>query len=140
MSEADDSSFDSQIGSFKTRSMLVRWARQKGVPQNDQDDIASDTIARAYKSKARFNSVRASLRTWLRAIQEHVIQDYFRRASTQKRNVPGGLISLDDVPEPGHENTRQVEYDVVDRANLSKKERAAVDLSLRGAEKHEVAR
>jgi DNA-directed RNA polymerase specialized sigma24 family protein len=141
MSEADDSSFDSKIGSYETRLMLVRWARRKGVAQNDCDDIASETIVQAYQSKASFNSARASLPTWLKGIEKHVIEDYFRRTSTQKRNAPGGLISLDDVPpEPGHENTRQVEHDVVDRANLSKKERDAVDLSLRGAEKHEVAR
>jgi DNA-directed RNA polymerase specialized sigma24 family protein len=120
MSEADDSSFDSQIGSSETRSMLVRWARQKGVPQNDWDDIASETIDRAYQSKASFNSARASLPTWLKDICKHVIQDHKRKASTQKSHAPGGLVSLDDVPEPRHENTRQAEHDVVDRANLSK--------------------
>lgn len=140
MSEADDSSFDSQIGSSETRSMLVRWARQKGVPQNDWDDIVSETISRAYKSKASFNSTRASLTTWLRGICANVIRDYFRRASTQKRNAPGGLVSLDNVPELRDENTRQVEHDVVDRANLSKKERDSVWLSLRGPKKHGTAR
>jgi Sigma-70 region 2 len=120
--------------------MLVRWARQKGVPQNDWDDIASETIVRAYQSKASFNSARASLPAWLKGICKHVIQDHKRKASTQKRHAPGGLCSLDDVPEPRHENTRQAEHDVVDRANLSKKERDAVDLSLRGAKKHKVAR
>jgi DNA-directed RNA polymerase specialized sigma24 family protein len=139
MPEADDSSFDSQIASSETRSMLVREARLKGVPESDCDDIASETILRAYKSKASFNSTRASLTTWLRVICAKVIRNYFRRAGTQKRNAPGGLVSLDDVPEPRDENTRQAEHDVVDRANLSKKERDSVRLSLRGAKKHGIA-
>ena len=120
--------------------MLVRAARLRGVPESDCDDIASKTISRAYKSKASFNPAQASLPTWLKAICKHVIQDHERKASTQKRHAPGGLVSLDDVPEPRHETTRYVDHDVVDRTNLSKREREAVDLSLRGAEKHEVAR
>jgi hypothetical protein len=120
--------------------MLVREARLKGVPESDCDDIASETISRAYKSKASFNATRASLTTWLRGICANVIRDYFRRANTQKRNFPGGLVSLDDVPEPRDENTRQAEHDVIDRANLSKKERDSVRLSLRGAKKHGTAR
>jgi hypothetical protein len=142
MSEADERSFDSQIGSPEIRSALIHLVRAKGVPKNDWDDVVSDAIAEACRMRGNFNPARASVRTWVEAVAEKVIGRYHRKRSTKKRKPLGGVVSLDqsnmvqsksgeehsDYADPNAETpgVRSELDDIAERADLSEKEKIAI--------------
>ena len=60
--------------------------------RTDAEDLTQETLERAFRAWARYDSSRASPRTWLLAIARNLLIDHFR-ASVNRRT-----LTLDDEP------------------------------------------
>jgi RNA polymerase sigma-70 factor (ECF subfamily) len=81
------------------RPILLGFARQLGLDDNDAADVAQESLVRflsAYRS-GEYDRGRGRLRSWLVAIAKYRVADH-RRATAQRR-VTRGQSAIVDVPE-----------------------------------------
>ena len=81
---------------------MLGFARRSLIPRELGDDAVQETFARAWRSRTRFDPGKGSLRTWLFAIERHVIIDLVRqqtRAATELLDEGVDGASMDGLEE-----------------------------------------
>lgn len=78
---------------------LFGFARRSLASTQNAEDVVQETFSRAWRSRARFDPVLGSLRTWLFAIERRVIYDMSARVAKTATS------SLDEVSERGGEDS-----------------------------------
>jgi RNA polymerase sigma-70 factor, ECF subfamily len=81
----------------------LRSLRDRGLAE----DAVQETFVRAWRARARFDPAKGSMRSWLFAIERHVVIDLVRvRARHDQRR---SFVPLVDVPSRGEEMERSTE-------------------------------
>lgn len=122
---APPSSFDVESAFAEHGSALLGFAVNALGDRGQAEDCVQETFLRAWRARDRFDPTRASLRTWLFAIERRIVLDAYRaRARTPS------LVPAEDAPESA---TATRDPDPLDRlglleglARLSDEQRAAV--------------
>lgn len=73
-------------------SAVYGYIRFHVASPDDAEDLTAETFLKAFRSAARFDPARASVRTWVLAIARNAVRDYRRRL---RRHLP--LASLRDL-------------------------------------------
>ncbi|HEX4092474.1 MAG TPA: sigma-70 family RNA polymerase sigma factor [Trebonia sp.] len=90
--EAD---FDAATAPFR-HELLVHCYRMLGSV-DDAEDVAQETLMRAWRARARYDAERASLRTWLYRISTNACLTALE--SRPRRPLPSGLGAASDDPD-----------------------------------------
>ena len=81
---------------------MLGFARQSLVAKELGDDAVQETFARAWRSRRHFDPTKGSLRTWLYAIERHVIIDLGRqqvRTATDLLDTESDGASMDGLED-----------------------------------------
>ena len=78
------------------RTMLVGYARARGLPPADAEDVAQQCAEAVLEQIGQYTHA-GSFKSWLRAIAEHKIVDRFR---AQRREVQAESGVLSGAPDP----------------------------------------
>src|ERR1700722_10535267 len=90
-----DADFDAAAAPFR-RELVVHCYRMLGSV-DDAEDIAQETLIRAWKARDRYDPERASLRTWLYRIATNACLTALE--SRPRRPLPSGLGAASDDPD-----------------------------------------
>ena len=95
MNNTVDADFDAAAAPFR-RELVVHCYRMLGSVA-DAEDVAQETLLRAWKARDRYDAERASLRTWLYRIATNAC---LTALETQpRRPLPSGLGAASDDPD-----------------------------------------
>ena len=101
------------------------------------EDITSDVFCKAFAAYERYDSSKASVRTWLVHIAHNILMDYFRRGSRIRfEDIESPAVSAsvcDDYPSYYGESVAEL-YRAVD--SLSEDDRALLLLAYGGGAKN----
>jgi RNA polymerase sigma-70 factor, ECF subfamily len=90
-----DADFDAAAAPFR-RELVVHCYRMLGSVA-DAEDVAQETLIRAWKARDRYDAERASLRTWLYRIATNACLTALE--SQPRRPLPSGLGAASDDPD-----------------------------------------
>jgi RNA polymerase sigma-70 factor (ECF subfamily) len=92
---AVDADFDAATAPFR-HELVVHCYRMLGSVQ-DAEDVAQETLIRAWKARDRYDAERASVRTWLYRIATNACLTALE--SRPRRPLPSGLGAASDDPD-----------------------------------------
>jgi RNA polymerase sigma-70 factor (ECF subfamily) len=81
---------------------MLGFARQSLFAKELGDDAVQETFARAWRSRANFDPKKGSLRTWLYAIERHVIIDLMKqqaRIATDLLDSESDGVTMDGLED-----------------------------------------
>ena len=90
-----DADFDAAAAPFR-HELVVHCYRMLGSVE-DAEDVAQETLIRAWKARDRYDAERASLRTWLYRIATNACLTALE--SRPRRPLPSGLGAASDDPD-----------------------------------------
>ncbi len=90
-----DADFDAATAPFR-RELVVHCYRMLGCV-DEAEDVAQETLIRAWKARARYDAERASLRTWLYRIATNACLTAL--GDRPRRPLPSGLGAASDDPD-----------------------------------------
>ena len=90
-----DADFDAAAAPFR-HELVVHCYRMLGSVE-DAEDVAQETLIRAWKARERYDAERASLRTWLYRIATNACLTALE--SRPRRPLPSGLGAASDDPD-----------------------------------------
>lgn len=117
----------------KHRSMIIAWMRRRGVSQQDAEDIAQETLLRAWlKYETQYSSSVGSFEKWLIGIACHIRVDRYRRAI--RRPFEDLFELAANTPDEGTDPTIALKAAELERslAKLRPVYRDAIELVLEG--------
>ena len=94
--EGDEGRVEELFG--RCRPRLCRWLEGQVTDRALAEDLAQESLVRAYESLQRYDREKGLFRTWLLSIARHVLLDYYDRRSRRLRPV-----STEDLEEEATE-------------------------------------
>jgi RNA polymerase sigma-70 factor (ECF subfamily) len=121
------------------RGLLLAYARNHGVSPDDCEDVAQQTIMRAWRHIDQFHSedLDAEMRAWLVTIARHCIYDMWRRGAARRKYE--NLRTADPITVCRGEDSWEVERIIAAIDRLSDAQRAAITGYLLGSEYRQIA-
>ncbi len=80
---------------------IIAKSKSTHIPGMDWEDIAQELDIHVWQKRKKFDSAKASERTFVVRIITNKIRDMARRANAKKRTTDKNAVSLDELIESG---------------------------------------